>query len=160
MHSLRIDAPIALPTIVVVAGRSMEPGLQPGSRLRVVPLEGAPHSGDVVVMRSAGGTNLLGLVVHRIVATSASGGVHVVFHRGDAGGRVGVAPVDCVLGRVVTVVGRPVPAVRDLEPGQRHAFLRARRRARVYAYLRDTGLRRAPAARALAVLARRVLLGA
>lgn len=124
-----------VPAVVEVAGASMAPGLLRGYRLRVVPLSAPPVAGDVVVLRSPA---TLGLVVHRVVALAQLGGRAVVLHRGDAGGRVGMAHADAVVGRAAAVLdppGESVPALGGLAAAQRRAFERAQARCRFYVKL-------------------------
>ncbi len=97
-----------------------------------MPIEGPPEPGAIVVLRSAGGSarSRAALLVHRVVATAESGGERLVFHRGDAGGRLGIAAAGSVVGRIVAVLDPPrrcVPALGDLDAGERRAFARAQR---------------------------------
>jgi hypothetical protein len=190
----------SLPAVVVVSGSSMAPGLRPGWRLRVVPIDGAPAPGDVVVLRSGVGlagaadgtrqSNRTGaesspraldgaaaaaFVVHRVVWIGDAGGRRLVFHRGDADGRIGVTTPEAVVGRVAGVLGAPdvaaaataVPALDSLAASQRRAFARAQRRCRAYVALRRLAARVSPArardtalGARVAALARRLLLRA
>ena len=209
-----LRVPAEVPTVFVVTGSSMAPGLRPGWQLRVVPLDGAPAAGDVVVLRSgaglhgaaagmrrddnAGARESVGIpvtaggassraprvdaelvtpayVVHRIVWIGHVGERRIVFHRGDAGGRVGLTDSDAVVARVVGVLTPatstagepepPVPSLDALDAARRSAFRRAQRRCRAYVALRRTaarfGLARAHegtlVARAAALVRRRLL---
>lgn len=162
LDELRVRADV--PSVVVVAGPSMEPGLPAGCRLRVVPCGGVPSVGDVVVLRSGAAAPSSELVVHRLVWIADIAGHGGVFHRGDAEGRLGVTSVEAVVGQVAAVLDPPgcaVPSLTDLVPEQWRGFNRAQRRCRAYVMLRRIaercGLTRV---RTLTAFARRLLLGA
>jgi len=124
-----------LPPTLVVVGASMAPTLPPGTRLRVAPLAGAAvlRPGEVLVLRSR-----QGLLVHRLLLPFGPGHAHVV-HAGDAGGGLGVAPREAVVGRVLGLVDSPEPLPQP--PAAVRARLRgARRRARLYVLLRACAL--------------------
>ena len=136
MQAARDDAVL----VVELQGDSMQPVLPRGCRLRVEPLDpGAPlRPGEIVVLRGA-----LGLVVHRLVWLSSAAGDQHLVHRGDAGGRLGVALKSALVGRVraVLVPALPLPTIEALGPEALLAFARAQRRARLFLIL--AGLRRA-----------------
>ncbi len=143
-----------LPAVVTVTGRSMEPGLPTGTRVRVVALDAPPRPGDVLLLRSPAGQ-----VLHRALWIDPRQGL--LFHRGDNGGRVGLTAPAAVLGRAVAVLdGARGLALSALTRAQQRAFVRAQRRCKLYAALRSraTALRlgRGP----LGELARRLLLRA
>ncbi len=140
----------------------MRPSLDVGWRVRVAPMPpGAlPEPGEIVVLRA--GTGAAEFVTHRVVAVAASGQGALVFHRGDAGGRVGTAAGAMVVGRVLAVLQPPgvaLPELAQLDGRVRGAFQAARRRVLAYLACRRAAerlLRVAP----LAQWARRLLLGA
>jgi hypothetical protein len=153
-----------VPAVVVVAGASMAPGLPVGARVRVAAGDRPLSVGDVVVLRAGAlGADSAEFVVHRLVGL----GRGLVLHRGDAGGRVGIAPSSALVGRVVARLDAfeaGVPALADLAPPQRRAFGRAAARARVYLRLRALArvLRAVVPCSlgSLGSLARRLILGA
>lgn len=129
-----------VPPLVQLAGRSMEPSLLLGWRLRVEPLETPPSLGDVVLIETGAG-----FVVHRVVHLEPG----LVFHAGDRGGRAGLAAASAVVGRVTAVLDPPghrVPALADLPPDRRRAFEALGHRCHAYVVLRrlwhGLGLRR------------------
>lgn len=155
LDALRLRGDV--PPVVTVAGVSMAPGLPPGARLRVVPLDGPLAVGDVVVLRG-GAASASAFVVHRVAGIDARDGL--VAHRGDAGGRVGFAPSSALVGRVAARLDAPdarVPSPSDLDPAAARAFGRAAARCRAYLALRSWARRLGVAG--LGALARRLLLG-
>jgi hypothetical protein len=145
----------AFPPIVIVGG-SMEPTLGRGARVRVGPLTGAPVAGDVVLIRGA-----QELIVHRVVYFARFLSGARVFHRGDAGGGIGLSLEEAVLGRVTGVLDPPAPGLPQLSgtaPAVQRRVWSAFRRCRAYALLRQLaerlGLADLPVLRRAAALAR------
>lgn len=117
--------------ILAVGGRSMEPSVPRSAQVRIVAADGDLRPGDVVVFQGRSR-----LVLHRVVHACSFGGRGYLFHRGDGGGRMGLAPRDAVVGRAVEIVlpeKRPMPSLDELRPRARAAFRAAQRRARLYA---------------------------
>jgi hypothetical protein len=133
----------------------MAPTIPEGSRVWVVPLERAPASGEICLFRTASGW-----LVHRVIHVARLADDRWVFHRGDGAGRLGIASLSAVAGRVEAVLGAagvsrpgPVPAA---------ALYRGRLRCRFYAASRRAaerlGLAKCPGVRAFgAALLRRFL---
>jgi hypothetical protein len=100
--------------VVDVVGRSMEPSLRPGDRVRVEPLRGVPRLGDIVLL--AGPRSL---VIHRVVFVARRDLRVVVYQMGDNTRRPSPVVLQEVVGRAVGLEGlapRPWPVVRDLGP--------------------------------------------
>lgn len=91
-----------VPPVFVVAGRSMEPTIPFGSRVRVVALTEPPVPGDVVVLEGAGSRTL-----HRVLHVVGAGETGLVFHAGDASGGTGLAPLRSVVGKAVAFLDPP-----------------------------------------------------
>ena len=84
---------------VAVNGRSMGAGLAPSCEVRVVPLEGTPRPGDVLLVQQGAE-----LVAHRVVAVGRALPVSLVT-KGDACFHADhPSSADDVIGRVVEVV--------------------------------------------------------
>ncbi len=140
----------------------MRPSLDVGWRLRVAPLPPGvlPAPGQIVVLRA--GTGAAEFVTHRVVAVATAVEGALVFHRGDAGGGVGMAAGAQIVGRVVAILAPPgavLPELEQLDERPRRAFQAARRRALVYLACRRAAGRHVRVA-LLARWARRLLLGA
>ncbi len=124
--------------MVELRGDSMQPGLPRGCRLRVEPC-GADtplEPGQLVALRGPAG-----LIVHRLVWSSSVAGELRLVHRGDAGGRLGLAPGRALVGQVTAVLdpALPLPTLQLLAPEARAAFGRAQRQARWFLTLARLG---------------------
>jgi hypothetical protein len=120
--------------VVQIIGGSMEPTLPRGSRVRVVPLDGVPPLGAVLLFRAGSGD-----LVHRLVWSARLRGELLLFHKGDAPGRVGFAPAAAAIGRVTAILssandraGAPLPVTGP----PRRAYRRAQLGCRAYVLLR------------------------
>jgi hypothetical protein len=139
-------SPARPPLLIEIAGRSMEPALPAGSRVWVLPCDGLarqPRSGDVVALRSGGA-----LLVHRLVWSASFSDGARLFHRGDAGGGVGIAPADALVGGVAGVASPaevPLPAFDRLGARARRDFRHCQARCLVFVLLRHAALRLGPA---------------
>jgi hypothetical protein len=126
------------PFVVELAGDSMQPGLPRGCRLRVERLSTSAGlaPGQIVVLRGP-----QGLIVHRLVGLCGPRGAERLLHRGDASGRLGVAPGSALVGRVAAVLSPALelPTLERLRPEARRAFERARLKAGWYARLAACG---------------------
>lgn len=138
----------------------MEPSIPLGARVRVVPVSGPLHRGDVVLVESGASR-----VLHRVVHVVRDGDATLVFHAGDASGAAGVVPREAVLGRAVAILspeGLPFPTPDRLELDVLARLDRASRRSRVYSRLREIsrakGVRRLTALRSLGGAVLRSLL--
>lgn len=110
----------------------MEPTIPRGALVRVGPLA-APAPGVVAVLRRPGGH-----LLHRIVAVVPDTPGPLVLHRGDAGGHVGVARIEDVVGVGVAILDPclELPPFDRLPAPIQRGFRRARRRSLLYAALR------------------------
>jgi len=130
-------------TVVTIAGASMSPTLPLGTRVLVATAEPPtppPAVGDVVLLAAHPRP-----IIHRVVHVARAGDSHAVYHRGDAGGGIGVACGGTLLGTVVAVLEAAPGAdhsVAAVPPRLLASFHRARRRAQLDALLRRLGLRR------------------
>jgi hypothetical protein len=120
-----------VPPVVEIAGISMAPSLERGWRVRIEPAtEAAAAPGEVLLLKGEGG-----LVLHRVVAVFTRHGERLVFHRGDGGGRIGLARPDAIRGRAVAVLhptSRPIPQGAQLDRTTRRHLAVARARCRVF----------------------------
>lgn len=129
----------ACPAVLEIVGRSMEPGLCPGQRVCVEALSPRVRCGDVVVLHSGvRQPDQPPFVVHRLVAVAHVGSRHLVFHRGDARGRVGLTDGAALAGQVLGVLGADGRLVALARPNTaaRGRFLVARGRCLIYVCLR------------------------
>lgn len=124
--------------MVELSGDSMQPGLPRGCRLRVERpgADAGLEPGQIVVLRGP-----QGLVVHRLVGCFGPAGAVRLVHRGDASGRLGVAPESALVGRVAAVLAPELelPTLERLTPEERRAFARAQRKAGWFARLGACG---------------------
>lgn len=127
------------PAVLEIVGRSMEPALRPGQRVRVLAASNRPRPGDVVVLRS--GLPAVGqpaFIVHRLVLLVHVGARPILFHRGDARGRVGLTQANALAGHVSGVLAADgtVNALVRPDRAARLRFLAARLRCHAYVALR------------------------
>jgi hypothetical protein len=128
-------APRDLPLLVQIAGGSMEPSLCRGWRVLVHPTAIPPHAGDLVLIRVIDGS-----LIHRVVVVARFRAGLRIFHRGDAGGGIGLSRPEDVLGRVTSIVeppARPLPTQETLSLPLLRSLRGARRRCRLYTLARN-----------------------
>jgi hypothetical protein len=143
------ESPMLTPPVFEIAGLSMEPSLRRGWKVRVEPVSADPEPGALVVLETRSGH-----LLHRVLHVARFRDGVWLFHRGDAGGRVGMTPGGAVVGRVIAVLLPPdqrLPTLDRLSPTASRTFVRARIRSRLYAACRavahSMGLFGTPAAR-------------
>jgi signal peptidase I len=117
------------PVAVDVASGSMTPTIEQGTRVRVEPIAEDLHPGDIVLILSSNGAEL---VLHRVIRLFAEGGQHFVIHQGDAqSSAFGTCLREAVLGRAVGFPLTPARALPTLEVLDSAALSRFQRRRRV-----------------------------
>lgn len=121
------------PVAVDVVGGSMTPTIELGTRVRVEPIAGDLHPGDIVLILSS---NEAELVLHRVIRLFAEGGQHFVIHQGDAQtSGFGTCLREAVLGRAVgfpLTPTRALPTLGVLDPAALRRFQRRRRVSLLY----------------------------
>lgn len=130
-----------VPTQLRMVGASMEPTLQRGAVLQIVPVATSVElePGEVVVIASRQADEV---IVHRVLLTFVEAGGRFVVHQGDAPGTAFcVASRQQVLARVVTVNDRISNRARPVEPGNPGRF--ALRRLLCIGYLAGRRVTRA-----------------
>jgi hypothetical protein len=150
---------LPFPPVFEIAGDSMKPSLLRGWRVRVIPLNGDPEPGAIVLFDTRSGH-----LIHRALHTARFRDGAWVFHQGDAGGRFGLIPTASALGRVAAIISPadlPLPTLDRLTHERRAAFYAARLRARIFSGCRGAahklGLFGTPAARVAGCLIRWLL---
>lgn len=125
---------------IALAGASMTPNLPAGTRVLVaIDLDRRAEPGDVVLF--SGEPPVLHRVLHVVRLRRRT----VLFHRGDAGGGIGITDNTGLLGLAIAVLSPqpgPVPAVADLPLPAQDSYCRARRLAILAAWALRLGLRR------------------
>ena len=130
----RLETPV-----VRIGGRSMEPTLPVHALVLVTDELDCVKNGEVVVLEGSTGP-----VVHRLIHRTSVGGDDLVYHRGDLGGGIGVAPATALRGRAVAILEpdrAPMPPLSGLAAGVRRSLRIARARCRLHAAIRATGFR-------------------
>ncbi len=85
---------------ITVAGSSMAPSLPEGSQVAVASMRLEElRPGDIVLFETPSGRT-----IHRLITSASIGGRHVVFHRGDNGGGIGMADAGAVMGKAVAIL--------------------------------------------------------
>ena len=113
----------------------MEPSLCRGWRVLVHATATPPRAGDLALIR-----DIDGRLVHRVVLVARFRAGLRIFHRGDAGGGIGLSRPEDVLGQVVSIVeppGRPLPTQEELSGRLLRGLRQARCRCRLYAFARS-----------------------
>ncbi len=140
LHPQAVEMILAqgLPVEVDVASGSMAPTIEKGTRVKIEAVADKLHAGDIALILSSDGSEL---VLHRVIRLFTAGGQRFVIHQGDAPkSGFGVCPREAVLGRAV---GFPATAMRvlpTLEVLDREALARFRRR-RLVSLLHSLGRR-------------------
>jgi hypothetical protein len=117
-----------LPVVIEVTAESMTPSLERGAKLRVEPVAGDLHAGDIVLIATGEGHDLL---LHRVMHLFSEGGERFVIHQGDApGSTFSTCPRDAVIGRATGFSPQRLqrlPTLDNLSPEARARFARRRR---------------------------------
>jgi hypothetical protein len=122
-----------LPVVIEVVAESMAPSIERGAKVKVAPLDGDLHPGDIVLVLTEDARELL---LHRIVYLFAEGEERFVVHQGDAPGSLfATCPREAVIGRAIAfpqTPSRPLPTLELLDPRERARFERRRRATALY----------------------------
>lgn len=122
-----------LPVAVDVAGGSMTPTIESGTRVSIEPIAEDLRPGDIVLILSSDEAEL---VLHRVIRLFAEGGQHFVIHQGDEqSSAFGTCPRESVLGRAVgfpLTPARVLPTLEVLDPAALRQFQRRRRASLLY----------------------------
>jgi hypothetical protein len=117
-----------LPVVIEVTAQSMSPSLERGAKLRVEPVGGDLHAGDIVLIATGEGHNLL---LHRVMHLFSEGGRRFVIHQGDApSSTFAICAREAVIGRATGFSPqrlRRLPTLENLKPEARARFERRRR---------------------------------
>lgn len=117
-----------LPVVIEVTAESMTPALPKGTRLRVEPVGGDLHAGDIVLIATDEGYELL---LHRVMHLFSEGQRRFVIHQGDAPlSTFATCPREAVIGRATGFSPQglqPLPTLANLTPAARARFARRRR---------------------------------
>jgi hypothetical protein len=123
-----------LPVVIEVVAESMSPAIERGAKVKVEPAPGEIHPGDIVLVLTDDGSELL---LHRIVHLFSKGESRYVIHQGDARKSTFATCVRAaVIGRAISFAlkpSRPLPTLEQLDPAALARFQRRRRAAALYA---------------------------
>ena len=123
-----------LPVVIEVVAESMTPTIERGTKVKVEPATGEIHPGDIVLVLTDDGSELL---LHRVVHLFSKGESRYVIHQGDAPRSIfATCRREAVIGRAISFAlkpSRPLPSLELLEPGALARFQRRRRSAALYA---------------------------
>jgi len=123
-----------LPVVIEVVAESMSPAIERGAKVKVEPAPNEIHPGDIVLVQTEDGSELL---LHRIVHLFSKGESRYVIHQGDAPkSSFATCPREAVVGRAVSFAlkpSRPLPTLELLDPRALARFQRRRRAAALYA---------------------------
>ena len=123
-----------LPVVIEVVAESMSPAIERGAKVKVEPVPGEIHPGDIVLVLTDDGSELL---LHRIVHLFSKGEDRYVIHQGDAPkSSFATCLRGAVIGRAISFAlkpSRPLPTLEQLEPAALARFQRRRRAAALYA---------------------------
>jgi hypothetical protein len=122
-----------LPVVVEVVAESMSPSIERGAKVKIEPATGELHPGDIVLVLTDDGSELL---LHRIVHLFAEGDERFIIHQGDAPrSQFATCPLAAVIGRAIGfphTPSRPLPTLAVLDPAARARFERRRRASALY----------------------------
>lgn len=123
-----------LPVVIEVVAESMSPAIEKGAKMKVEPVPGDLHPGDIVLVLTEDGSELL---LHRIVHLFSKGESRYVIHQGDAPKSTFATCLrEAVVGRAISFAlkpSRPLPTLEQLDPSALARFQRRRRAAALYA---------------------------
>lgn len=122
-----------LPVVIEVTAESMTPSLHRGAKVKVEPVDGDLHAGDIVLIATGEGHDLL---LHRVMHLFSEGGERFVIHQGDAPlSTFATCSREAVIGRVTGLSpqrAQLVPTLENLSPKARARFVRRRRVCAVF----------------------------
>ena len=123
-----------LPVVIEVVADSTSPSIERGLKVKVEPAAGELRPGDIVLVLTEDGSELL---LHRIVHLFSNGPSRYVLHQGDAPqSTFAICPREAVVGRAIAfplTPSRPLPTLEHLAPAALARFRRRRRAAALYA---------------------------
>jgi hypothetical protein len=123
-----------LPVVIEVVADHMSPAIERGSKVKVAPAPDDLHPGDIVLVLTEDGSEVL---LHRIVHLFSKRQRRYVIHQGDApSSTFAVSPREGVVGRAIAfplTPSRPLPTLEQLAPATLARFRRRRRAAALYA---------------------------
>jgi hypothetical protein len=123
-----------LPVVTEVVAESMSPAIERGAKVKVEPAPEEIHPGDIVLVLTDDGQDLL---LHRVVHLFSKGESRYVIHQGDAPkSTFATCPRAAVVGRAISfphTPSRPLPTLDRLDPAALARFQRRRRAAALYA---------------------------
>jgi len=121
-----------LPVVIEVTAESMTPSLERGAKLRVEPVGGDLHAGDIVLIATGEGYDLL---LHRVMHVFSEGGQRFVVHQGDAPTSTFATCLrEAVIGRATGFVPQRAQRLPTLENLSAEALARFVRRRRACAF--------------------------
>jgi Peptidase S24-like len=122
-----------LPVVIEVVAESMTPSIERGAKVKVEPATGDLHPGDIVLVLTDDGSELL---LHRVIYLFSEGDERFVIHQGDAPKSLfATCPRAAVIGRAIAfphTPSRPLPMLEVLDPPTRARFQRRRRATALY----------------------------
>jgi Peptidase S24-like len=123
-----------LPVVIEVVAESMSPAIERGAKVKVEPAPDEIHPGDIVLVLTDDGSELL---LHRIVHLFSKGENRYVIHQGDAPKSTFATCLRAaVVGRAISFAlkpSRPLPTLELMDPPALARFQRRRRAAALYA---------------------------
>jgi hypothetical protein len=123
-----------LPVVIEVVAESMSPAIERGAKVKVEPIPGELHPGDIVLVLTDDASELL---LHRLVHLFSKGESRYVIHQGDAPKSTFATCLRAaVVGRAISfphTPSRPLPTLEQLDPAALARFQRRRRAAALYA---------------------------
>jgi hypothetical protein len=142
-QAVRMVLAHGLPVVIEVVAESMTPSLERGAKVKVEPAIGDLHAGDIVLVLTDDGAELL---LHRVMLFS-EGENRYVIHQGDAPKSIfATCARASVIGRAIGfphTPSRPLPTLDRLDPRSLARFARRRRASALYslAYRMTSSLR-------------------
>jgi Peptidase S24-like len=143
-QAVRMVLAHGLPVVIEVVAESMTPSLERGAKVKVEPAIGDLHAGDIVLVLTDDGAELL---LHRVMHLFSEGENRYVIHQGDAPKSIfATCARASVIGRAIGfphTPSRPLPTLDRLDPRSLARFARRRRASALYslAYRMTSSLR-------------------
>jgi Peptidase S24-like len=132
-QAVRMVLAHGLPVVIEVVAESMTPSIERGAKVKVEPATGDLHAGDIVLVLTDDGADLL---LHRVMHLFSEGEARYVIHQGDAPKSIfATCPRAAVVGRAVAfphTPSRPLPTLDRLDPRALARFQRRRRASALY----------------------------
>ena len=123
-----------LPVVTEVVAESMSPAIERGAKVKVAPVTDELRPGDIVLVLTDDGQDLL---LHRVVHLFSEGESRFVIHQGDAPKSTFATCLRAaVVGRAISFPhrpSRPLPTLEHLDLASLARFQRRRRAAALYA---------------------------